>query len=170
MKMVTIFILTVSSLLACADTLAQRVRLSDALSPQQNYSLDLARQTHELTHMVTAMLNGDQGVLPPLLGIVPGVEIRLDTSLYVDQRVRIYLILPATITADPGAGSLRLSWEVSGDFLPGSVHAGQEALLFEGELKTPVTSGTFNFMLLVESDSIEDSFIIEPYYELEVLF
>jgi len=170
MKTVNILFLVVSLLLACMDASAQRVRLSDALSPQQNYSLDLARQSHELTQMVTAMLNGSESSLPPLMGIIPGVEIRLNTSDYVGQRVRIFLALPATITADPSAGSLQLSWEVSGDFLPGSLHAGQEALLFEGELKNPVTSGTFNFMLLVESDSIEDSFVIEPYYELEVLF
>ncbi len=170
MKTVNIFILTVSLLLTGADTLAQRVRLSDALSPQQNYSLDMARQSHEITHMISAMLNGNAAAMPPLMGIVPGVEIRLNTSEYTGQNVRIYLVLPATITADPSMGSLQLSWEVSGDFLPGSVHAGQEALLFEGELKNPVASGTFNFMLLVDSDEIEDSFIVEPYYELEVLF
>jgi hypothetical protein len=170
MKTANILLLAMSLLLTCTDTLAQRVRLSDALSPRQNYSLDLAWQPYELTQMVTALLNGETGMLPPLMGIIPGVEIRLNTSDYVGQRVRIYLVLPATITADPSAGSLQLNWEVSGDFLPGSVHAGQQALIFEGELDSPVTSGTFNFMLLIESDEIQDSFIIEPYYELEVLF
>jgi len=170
MKTANILILTTSLLLACAGASAQRVRLSDALSPQQNYSLDLTRQSQELMLMVTAMLNGSESSLPPLQGIIPGVEIRLNTSKYVGQRVRIYLVLPATIAADPSAGSLQLSWEVSGDFLSGSAHAGQEALLFEGELVNPVTSGTFNFLLIVDSDSIDDSFIIEPYYELEILF
>jgi len=170
MKSVNTLILTVSLLLACANTYAQRVKLSDALSPQQNYSLNLSRPANELTQMITALLNGGQGVMPPLQGIVPGVEIRLDTSEYVGQRVRIYLLLPATITADPSQGGLQLGWEVSGDFLPGSVRSGQEALLFEGELEKPVTRGTFNFMLLIESGDVQDSFVIEPYYELEVLY
>jgi hypothetical protein len=170
MKPIYIIFLVVAMLLAGTDTFAQRVRLSDALSPQQNYSLNLARNSHELTQMVTALLNGDRTFLPPLQGVISGVEIRLDTSDYVDQRVRIYLVLPATLTSDPSQGDLQLSWEASGDFLPGSVHAGQEALLFEGELKDPVTSGTFNFVLFIQSDEIQDSFIVEPYYELEVLF
>ena len=169
MRTTPALILSVFLLLACEAASAQRVRLSDALSPQQNYTLDLARQSHEMTQMVAALLNGDAGYLPPLQGIVPGVEIRLDTSEYVDQRVRIYLVLPATITADPSQGSLQLSWEVSGDFLSGSVFAGHEALLFEGLLRKPVTSGAFNFALVIQSDEIQDSFIIEPYYELEVL-
>ena len=170
MKTVYVLTLAVSLLLAFADASAQRIRLSDTLSPQQNYALDLAWQPHEVTQFVTAMLNGQEGSLPPLRGFLPGVDIRLNTREYVDQRVRIYLVLPATIAADPSSGSLQLSWEVSGDFLPGSVHAGQEALLFEGELKSPVTSGNFNFMLVIESDGIQDSFSIEPYYELEILF
>jgi hypothetical protein len=170
MKPIYIIFLVVSMLLACTDIFAQRVRLSDALSPQQNYSLNLARNSHELTQMVTGLLNGDRTFLPPLQGVIPGVEIRLDTSDYVDRRVRIYLVLPATQTSGPSQGDIQLSWEASGDFLPGSVHAGQEALLFEGELKDPVISGTFNFVLSIQSDEIQDSFIVEPYYELEVLF
>ena len=77
MKTVNILILAIFLLLAGANASAQRVRLSDALSPQQNYSLDLAWQSHELTPMVTAILNGNESALPPLMGIVPGVEIRL---------------------------------------------------------------------------------------------
>jgi hypothetical protein len=170
MKKLYFFLLALFLLMSFTAASAQRIRLTDTLSPQQNYSVDLGLQQHEITQMVASILNGEESPLPPLRGVIPGVEIRLDTRDYVDQRVRIYLVLPATITAEPGSGTLQLSWEASGDFLPGSVRPGQETLLFEGELKKPVTSGTFNFMLLVESDGIQDSFSIEPYYELEILF
>jgi hypothetical protein len=170
MKSIYVLIIAASSLLIFSDASAQRIRLSDTLSPQQNYSLDLALQPHELTRLISVLLNDEESPLPPLRGFLPGVEIRLDTSNYVDQRVRIYLVLPATIVAGPGSGGLQLSWEATGVFLPGSVRVGQEALLFEGELNSPITSGTFNFTLLVESDGLQDSFSIEPYYELEILF
>jgi hypothetical protein len=169
MKSVCVFGLSVALLLVVADASAQRIRLTDSLSPQQIYSLDVGWQPYELSQAVSAMLNDQTAALPPLTGFLPGVEIRLNTQNYVGQRVRIYLALPP-ITADPSSGTLQLSWEVSGDFLPGSVHTGQEALLFEGELVNQVTSGTFNFVLLIESDGVPESFSIEPYYELEVLY
>ena len=170
MKSIFLFTLTSSLLLVSADALAQRIRLSDLLSPQQIYTLDLAWHPNEVARAVNAMLNDQVAAFPPLQGIVSGVEIRLNTEAYVGQRVRIYLVLPAMIVADPSAGTLQLSWDENGDFLSGSVYAGQEALLFEGVLEKPLTSGILNFVLLVESDGIPDSFSIEPYYELELLF
>ena len=156
-------------LLLCFDASAQRVRLSDALSPQQNYVLDLTWQPNELNQFVGAMLSGQEVSFPPMRGYLPGVELRLNTADYRDRNVRIYMVLPATIVADPSAGTLELSWEVSGEFLPGSVRAGQETLIFEGTIVNEVTTGTFNFMLQIQEGGSQDTLLIEPYYELEVL-
>jgi hypothetical protein len=157
-------------LLLSVEVAAQRVRLTDTLSPQQVHSVDLAWQPYELAHAVNGILNDEGAALPPLKGFLPAVEIRLNVVDYVDQRVRIYLVLPGTIVADPSAGTLELSWEVTGDFLPGSVRLGQEALLFDGVLTEPVASGTFDFILIADSDGVPESFSIEPYYELEVSY
>lgn len=161
-------LLGMASLLVGFDASAQRIRLSDSLSPQQNYSMDLSWQPQELNQYIAALLQGGEGPFPPMRGFLSGVEIRLYTADYVGQNVRIYLVLPS-IVADPSAGTLQLSWESSGVFLPGSVRAGQETLLFEGMLENEVTVGTFNFMLQVEGGGTQNSLLIEPYYELEVL-
>ena len=149
-------------------SMAERVRLSDALSPQQNYALDLDWQPQDINQMIMSLLSGSAGAAPPLVGYLPAVEVRLDTRQFVGQRVRVYLRMPSAIT-DPSQTALRLNWEASGDLLSGSVYAGQEALLFEGRLENQVLDGVLNFVVIVEGQGVEESFVIEPIYELEVI-
>jgi len=170
MKAICVITVLTGFMVCAIDASAQRVRIDDTLSPQQVYTLDLAWQANEVARAVNTVLNDESAPLPPLRGFLPGVEVRLNTADYVGHRVRIYFILPASNVADPGAGTLELSWEATGDFLSGGVRLGQEALLFDGVLANPVASGTFDFILIAESDGVPESFSIEPYYELEVLF
>jgi len=157
------------TLLVASNSLAQRVMLDDTLSPQQVFSLDLSWQPHDVARALTGMLSDQPSALPPLIGYVPGVEIRLNTVDFVGQQVRIFLSLPAGITGDISTAGIELAWEASGAFLSGSVRPGQETLIYEGVLEAPVTSGTFDFILSIDDGGIPDSFNLEPDYELEVI-
>jgi len=167
----TLSVIAVAILLCLASpaALSQRAILDDALSPRQSVAVNLTWQPQDVVAAMNALINDDAEALPPLNGQIPNVEIRLNTRQWIGERVRIYLSLPANIVGDNSAGTLRLSWRSSGAFEAGSVFPGSEALIYEGLIESPVTSGTFDFVLSLESDGIPDSFSFEPIYELEII-
>jgi len=148
---------------------AQRAVLDDSPSPRQTYSLDLGWQPHEIRQSLQALLNDQNADVPPLTGIVPGVDIRLDTRRYVGQPVRIFLRLPTAMPGTNSLGDIELSWQPGGPFQGGSVSPGQEALLFEGMIDQPVTGGVLNFILSIGPGGAPDRFNVEPVYEVEII-
>ena len=151
------------------DALAQRARLDDFLSPEQNYAVDLQWNAAEIKRALNAMLGGNTSAMPPLVGQVNGVEVRLDTRAYVGKRTRIFLTLPVLISGLDSPSDLELSWQVSGAFLSGAVRPGQSTLIFEGVVDEPVTGFVMDFMLALENGGTADAFSLEPVYEIELL-
>ena len=99
-------------------------------------------------------------------GLLPGIEVRLDTSAFVGQAARIYLTMPP---ATANASDLELSWEAQGRFLSGRVRPGQSTLVFEGPVEQPLTRAVFNFVLLVGERTGTQQNRMEVFYELETL-
>ena len=103
--------------------------------------------------------------LPPAIGRLPGVEVRLDTREFVGRQARIFL----SIQGLGDAPDVRLGWDAGGRFLAGSVRPGQATLVFEGLIDQPVTSAIFSFTLEVGEASAVPQNSLEVIYELETL-
>jgi len=155
--------------LVMANAMAQRVRLDEFLLPNQNYAIDLQWNAAEIKRALNAMLADGSSRMPPLVGRVNGVEVRLDTRAYVGQRARIFLALPILISGMDSPSDLELRWESSGRFLSGAARPGQSTLIFEGVLDEPVTSLVMDFLLALENGGTADAFSLEPVYEIELL-
>lgn len=149
---------------------AQRYQLDDSLSPRQIYSLTLEWQPHEMGRAIRALFADEASQLPPLNGTLHSVDVRLDASDFIGQRVRIFLSLPPAIAGVSGLHNMELSWRTQGQMHAGSVRPGQEAMIFEGVVKRPVIDDVFDFVLSVNAGDVSDSFTIEPGYELEIIF
>ena len=145
MNVIRRFLAATFVLFATSVAFAQRVPLSDSLSPQQIYSVDLSWQTTEMNRVVTAMLQGNSSLLPPLQGQLNGVEIRLDVRQYVGRRARVYMRLPASIVGVQQPGSLNVRWQTRGVLYDGELKPGQEALIFDGQIETAQLTDIFNF-------------------------
>jgi hypothetical protein len=106
-------------------------------------------------------------------GRVPGMQLRLAIPpryTAPPRRVRIYLTLPQTLLGLTGSGSLELSWQTGGKFLPGAVRAGQRVVLYEGIADRSTLSDSISFQVrLSGSDMDLDRVDIEPIYEIEGL-
>jgi len=108
-----------------------------------------------------------------VIGRVPGMQLNLAIpSRYTapPRRVKIYLSLPQTVLGLTGAGTLELSWQTGGKFLPGTVRAGQRVVLYEGIADRATLSDSIAFQVrLSGSDMDLDRVDIEPIYEIEGL-
>lgn len=110
-----------------------------------------------------------------VIGRVPGMQLRLSIpSRYTSppRRVRIYLSLPQMALGLKGTGSLELSWQTSGIFRPGSVRAGQRAVLYEGIANNSTLVDTIGFRIRLSASDFDnnlDRVDIEPVYEIEAL-
>jgi len=150
-------------------TVAQRALLSDAPSPRQEYELNLEMQSEAVVTSIQMLLNDQGASLPPVIGLLPGFDVRLDTREYVGQKVRIFLRLPTAIPGVNNISGVTMSWDASGYWLAGSVSPGQEALLYEGVINDAVTGGVLNLSLTISAGGANDFFSIEPIYEIEVI-
>lgn len=169
MKQLLIVISGLLAVLAYQEAQAQRIVLDDSLSPRQKFSLELRWSPQDVQQALGALFSDQNSQLPPLSGYLTGVEVRLDTRQFVGQRVRIYLVIPASVAGDTSGGSLEVAWQARGLFESGSAASGQATLVFEGILEEPITSGTFDFSISMASTGVSDSFSFELSYELEVI-
>ena len=169
MKTLSVLVLGLLALSSSPAAFAQRVVLDDSLSPRQNFSLDLKWGPRDVQQALGALFTDQNSLLPPVPGYLSGVEVRLDTSQFVGQRVRIFLLIPEGIAGDSSGGTLEVAWQARGVFESGSARPGQAVLIFEGLLEKPITSGTFDFAITAASTGITDSFSFELTYELEVI-
>jgi len=152
------------------SAVAQRAVLSDAPSPRQEYELNLEMQSDAVVTSIQMLLNDQGAALPPVTGLLPGFDVRLDTREYVGQMVRVFLRLPTAIPGVDNISGVTMSWDASGYWLAGSVSPGQEALLYEGVINEAVTGGVLNLVLTISAGGANDFFSIEPIYEIEVIF
>ena len=156
--------------LALAGTAnAQRERLDELQSAAQDYNLDLEWQPAQLRLVLSALAAGNRGAAPALEGDIPGAVVRLDTRDYQDRRARIYITLPTQTRGLDAGTDLELFWQSSGEVIEGSVRPGQSALLYEGRVEKPVTLFTLNLRLVVGDSIRSRQFVLEPFYEIELL-
>jgi hypothetical protein len=150
-------------LLVSATAAAQRVRLDDSQSPVDAVPVDLMLQADAVAALLRpGAVAADQRAR----GVMPAVEVRLDTSDFVGRAARIFLTMPP---AAADGSDLELRWEAQGRFLSGTAHPGQSTLVFEGQLEQPLTSAVFNFVLLVGERTGTQQNRMEIFYELEEL-
>jgi hypothetical protein len=117
--------------------------------------------------------------LPPaarndmVIGRVPGMQLNLAIPpryTTPPRRVRVFLSLPQSVLGLTGSGSLELSWQTGGKFLPGTVRAGQRAVLYEGIADRSTLSDSIAFQVRLSGADMDlDRVDIEPVYEIEGL-
>jgi hypothetical protein len=169
MKRLNIAAAVVLLTLTAGSTAAQRIRLDDSLSPTDTYPVTLSWSAGDITQALNALMAGTADAGPPLTGLIPDVEVRLDTRDFVGRAARIYLTLPPLSSGMDSTADFELRWDASEQFLSGAVRPGQSTLVFDGTIEDRITSAVFDFLLVMESDASADSFDVEPIYELEVL-
>lgn len=135
--------------------------LDDSRSPQQTYNVQL-QWAHQ------GDLSGlSRQEFQKLVAEVPDVEVRLDTSKYVGQDVRIFLALPVQIGGLASSDGFTLTWKTRGLFYSGSTTPGYRALIFKGKLDTSQLIGFFNFTLNLDASRLTGKLRYAPIYEIE---
>ena len=81
--------------------------------------------------------------------------------------VRVYVSLPLTAIGMTGPGSLELTWQTGGRFIPGRVTAGQRALLYQGLVDGPVLLDQMRYTVRVDAADALDRLEFDPVYEIE---
>jgi hypothetical protein len=147
---------------ACAQ---QTERLAATFSTGRAF----AQGEWETTH-----LRGAEGN-DMVIGRVPAMQLRLaipQRYTAPPRRVRIYISLPQMALGLRGSGSLELTWQSGGKFLPGQLRAGQRAVLFEGIANSSTLTDTIAFQIRLSGSDMDanlDRVDIEPIYEIEAL-
>ncbi|MDH4189930.1 MAG: hypothetical protein OEW21_06975 [Betaproteobacteria bacterium] len=152
--------------LACLSSPAQS-QAAERLAASFSASRPLAQGEWETALLPSAARNDME------VGRIPAMQLRLALPpryTTPPRRVRIYLSLPQMALGLARTGSLELSWQSGGRFLPGVVRAGQRALLYEGLAAGPTLTDTISFQIRVSgSDMSLERVEIEPIYEIEAL-
>jgi hypothetical protein len=136
--------------------------LDDSQSPRKTYNIQL-----QWAHQGNVS-DLDRQEFQKLVARVPDVEVRLDTSNYVGQNVRIFLALPAQIDGLTSADGFTLSWKTQGLFSTGTTTPGNRALIFKGRLDTSQLIGFFTFKLNVDASRLTGKLRYAPIYEIEM--
>lgn len=77
------------------------------------------------------------------------VLVRLNVSRWKGQNGRLYLTVPA-----PASGPLTVGWSTRGPLLPGSLRAGERALVFSGTLPTDLLEDTLLLTLRADGNQL----------------
>ncbi len=135
--------------------------LDDSQSPQQTYNIQL-----QWAHPgdVSELSRQD---FRKLIAEVPDVEVRLDTSKYVGQNVRIFLALPVQIGGLASSDGFSLAWKTRGLFYAGTTTPGNRALIYKGKLGTSQLTEFFNFTLNIDASRFTGKLRYAPIYEIE---
>jgi len=99
---------------------------------------------------------------------LPDVEVRLNTSSYMDKRARIYLALPHQIDGFNGSNGFSLGWKTTGLFAPGTVLLGTRALIYQGLIESTLMIEFFTFTLTVDANRLTGKLRYAPIYEIEL--
>jgi hypothetical protein len=90
------------------------------------------------------------------------VALRLNLAPWVNQHVRLYMVLAPT-----GRQPVQASWRTQGRLLAGTLQSGARALVFEGRVPGPVLEETIDLALatdgraLVGTESLQFSFELD---------
>lgn len=135
--------------------------LDDSQSPRQSYQVQL-----EWAYSGDAA-STDRDTLQKMTAVVPDVEVRLNTSPYVGQSVRIYLALPIQIRGLSGSDGFALAWTTRGTLYSGSTTPGNRALIFEGNLDAPQLIDFFTFTIDADASRLNGELRYAPIFEIE---
>ena len=103
-----------------------------------------------------------------LKAYLPDVEVRLNTSSYMDKHARIYLALPHQIDGFNGSNGFSLGWKTTGLFAPGTTLLGTRALIYQGLIESPLMIEFFTFTLTVDANRLTGKLRYAPIYEIEL--
>lgn len=140
---------------------AGATRLSDALSTQQQFDLDLNWKHN------SSMRDLDARELNALTARVRYVEVRLDTREFIGKRGKIFISLPVNIRGTGDTTALRMSWTTNGIFSNGSVTAGNRAKLFEGKITDSVMSDVFDITFDIDARQVYNNLRFQPVFDIE---
>ena len=135
--------------------------LDDSQSPKQTYSVQLKwAHSGNPAHF-------SRKDLQLLIADVPNVEVRLNTSRYVDKQVRIFLALPNQIDGLSSSDGFRLYWTTRGTLNAGTTTPGNRFLIYRGKLDSPQLIEFFSFRLEIDASRLSGELRYAPIYEIE---
>ena len=138
-------------------------RLDDSLSPQQQVNLELDWKFADRLDRL------DERDFNTVVAHARNLDTRLDTSMYLDRNVRIFLNLPIQIRGLINPQSMEVSWTTNGLFQSGRVTPGNRRLIFEGTITESVMRDIFNFTFEVDARYLTQTLRLEPIYEIELV-
>lgn len=136
-------------------------RLNDNLSPKKQYDVafEWANQGN------VKQLSKEEFFL--LKAKVNNVEIRLDTSKYIDQQADIYLVLPADIDGLSSMGGMTLSWDAHGTYISGRTIPGQRSLIYRGIIDSEIMTDFLTFTIILDAHYLIGKLRYAPVFEIE---
>lgn len=161
-SMISIRITLLALLLAGSVFIARAGEiLDDSQSPKKQYSVQF-----EWAH------KGDLFALSKdefyrLKAYIPNVEVRLNTSGYMEKQAKIYLALPQTIDGLSSTEGFSLTWETDRIFASGRTTPGNRALIFDGKIDSPIMIDLFTFTLKINAGYLTGKLRYAPIFEIE---
>jgi hypothetical protein len=135
--------------------------LDDSQSPKKQYSVQL-----EWAHKRDLFaLSKDE--FYRLQASIPNVEVRLNTAGYMGKQAKIYLELPQIIDGLSSTEGFSLTWETDRIFASGGTTPGNRALIFDGNIDSPIMIDLFTFTLKINASCLIGKLRYAPIFEIE---
>ena len=90
------------------------------------------------------------------------VQVRLNVAPWLRRSGRIYLVLP---TQPPTV--IHAVWTSQGRLLPGQVVSGQKALVYAGQITSPVLEDVLQLTLTVDGRQLQQGYRLDFRFEME---
>jgi hypothetical protein len=91
------------------------------------------------------------------------VQVRLNLAPWLKRNGRVYLVLPAQ---PPAAVTAR--WTTQGRLLPGTLVAGQRALVFAGPIGEPILTETLVLAIEADGTRMSGAYRLDFHFEIDV--
>lgn len=90
------------------------------------------------------------------------VAVRLNLSPWINQRGRLFLVLP-----EQGTTPLRASWVTHGRLLPGEISPGRRVLVYEGPITSPFLEDTLALQIEADGSRLPGMQRVSFYFEID---
>jgi hypothetical protein len=91
------------------------------------------------------------------------VDVRLNLAPWINKSSRIYMVL-----APVSGERVRASWTTQGRLLPGTVHSGERALVYQGPAAPAILVESLLMALETDGERLTQSETLNFYFEIEV--
>lgn len=91
------------------------------------------------------------------------VNIRLNTSPWLNKTGQIYMVLPAQ-----PIGQVVVDWKTQGKLLPGTLVSGNRTLVYAGAIQNNIIEDTFYIQVHSDGTRLNDMQRLEFYFEIDI--